>query len=58
MLNAVVDALPVSLIGMNGDMMCRYIEFVADRLLVELGCERQYHVVNPVSNRDTRTSWR
>lgn len=35
-----VDALPVSLIGMNCTLMCRYIEFVADRLLVELGCEK------------------
>ena len=34
------DALPVSLIGMNCTLMCRYIEFVADRLLVELGCEK------------------
>ena len=35
-----VDALPVSLIGMNCTLMCRYIEFVADRLLVELGCSK------------------
>ena len=34
------DALPVSLIGMNCTLMCRYIEFVADRLLVELGCDK------------------
>ena len=34
------DALPVSLIGMNCTLMCRYIEFVADRLLVELGCPK------------------
>lgn len=31
------DALPVKLIGMNGDLMKQYIEFVADRLLLELG---------------------
>lgn len=43
----VSDALPVSLIGMNADMMCQYIEFVADRLLVALGCEKQFHVENP-----------
>ena len=36
----VTDALPVKLIGMNSDLMCQYIEFVADRLLVELGCPR------------------
>ena len=43
----VSDALPVSLIGMNSEMMCRYIEFVADRLLSALGCEKQYHAENP-----------
>ena len=37
------DALPVSLIGMNCTLMCRYIEFVADRLLVELGCDKVQH---------------
>lgn len=31
------DALPVKLIGMNCDLMKQYIEFVADRLLLELG---------------------
>jgi ribonucleoside-diphosphate reductase beta chain len=41
------DALPVSLIGMNADLMKQYIEFVADRLLVELGCEKHYHSANP-----------
>ena len=34
------DALPVSLIGMNCALMSQYIEFVADRLLVELGCDK------------------
>lgn len=43
----VTDALPVKLIGMNADLMCQYIEFVADRLLVELGNERVYNVSNP-----------
>ncbi|XP_014662022.1 PREDICTED: ribonucleoside-diphosphate reductase small chain-like isoform X2 [Priapulus caudatus] len=33
-------ALPVSLIGMNCKLMSQYIEFVADRLLVELGCAK------------------
>ncbi|KAL1917154.1 uncharacterized protein VTP21DRAFT_4810 [Calcarisporiella thermophila] len=41
------DALPVALIGMNATLMCRYIEFVADRLLVALGCSRHYNVENP-----------
>ena len=34
------DALPVSLIGMNKNLMRQYIQFVADRLLVELNCEK------------------
>ncbi|KAF7332120.1 Ribonucleotide reductase small subunit [Mycena kentingensis (nom. inval.)] len=41
------DALPVSLIGMNADLMSRYIEFVADRLLVALGNRKIYDVANP-----------
>lgn len=43
----VVDALPVSLIGMNSELMCQYIEFVADRLLGELGCPKIYNTANP-----------
>lgn len=43
----VSDALPVSLIGMNAEMMKEYIRFVADRLLVSLGCEKVYNANNP-----------
>ena len=43
----VTDALPVALIGMNAKMMSQYIEFVADRLLVALGCAKVYNSVNP-----------
>lgn len=43
----VTDALPVKLIGMNADLMSQYIEFVADRLLVELNCPKVYNAVNP-----------
>src|SRR5574343_1720904 len=43
----VTDALPVKLIGMNSDLMCQYIEFVADRLLTELGNEKVYNATNP-----------
>ena len=43
----VTDALPVRLIGMNAELMCQYIEFVADRLLVELNCSKMYHSSNP-----------
>ena len=43
----VSDALPVSLIGMNADLMKQYIEFVADRLLVALGNDKVYNTANP-----------
>ena len=43
----VSDALPVKLIGMNAEMMCQYIEFVADRLLVALGQPKVYNAENP-----------
>ena len=43
----VTDALPVSLIGMNAKLMQQYIEFVADRLLSELGCEKVFGSENP-----------
>ncbi|XP_043473891.1 ribonucleoside-diphosphate reductase subunit M2 B [Leptopilina heterotoma] len=41
------DALPVEMIGMNCKLMCQYIEFVADRLLLELGCPKVYKSENP-----------
>jgi ribonucleoside-diphosphate reductase beta chain len=43
----VTDAIPVRLIGMNSDLMGQYIEFVADRLLNELGNEKVYNTPNP-----------
>src|SRR6185436_8208566 len=43
----VTDALPVSLIGMNAKLMCQYIEFVADRLLMSLGYPKIYNSPNP-----------
>jgi len=43
----ITEALPVKLIGMNSDLMSQYIEFVADRLLVELGNEKIYNVSCP-----------
>jgi ribonucleoside-diphosphate reductase beta chain len=45
----VTDALPVSLIGMNAEMMQQYIEFVADRLLNSLGNEKYFNTANPFS---------
>ena len=43
----VTDALPVNLIGMNAKLMSQYIEFVADRWLVELGYDKVYNATNP-----------
>ncbi|CAI9763135.1 unnamed protein product [Fraxinus pennsylvanica] len=43
----VCDALPCALVGMNGDLMSQYIEFVADRLLNALGYSKLYNVQNP-----------
>ncbi|RMZ97578.1 ribonucleoside-diphosphate reductase small chain-like [Brachionus plicatilis] len=41
------DSLPCDLIGMNSRLMAQYIEYVADRLLVELQCEKVYKSENP-----------
>jgi len=43
----ITESLPASLIGMNSKLMVQYLEFVADRLLVELNCEKEYNVTNP-----------
>ncbi len=43
----VSDALPVNLIGMNSELMCQYIEFVADRLLLSLGNDKVFNAENP-----------
>jgi len=43
----ITESLPVSLIGMNAKLMTQYLEFVTDRLLVELGCKKVYNVTNP-----------
>ena len=43
----ICEALPCRLIGMNSTMMSRYIEFVADRLVVQLGYEKIYGTANP-----------
>jgi ribonucleoside-diphosphate reductase beta chain len=43
----VTESLPVRLIGMNSDLMSQYIEFVADRLLTELGNDKIYNASNP-----------
>ena len=43
----ICEALPCKLIGMNAKLMSEYIEFVADRLLVQLGCNKHYKTANP-----------
>ncbi|MEY2702118.1 MAG: Ribonucleoside-diphosphate reductase, beta subunit, partial [Bacteroidota bacterium] len=43
----ITESLPVSLIGMNAKLMTQYLEFVTDRLLVELQCKKVYNVTNP-----------
>ena len=43
----ITEALPCRLIGMNSDLMNQYIEFVADRLSLQLGCDEIYHSKNP-----------
>ena len=49
----VTDALPVDLIGMNARLMAQYIEFVADRLLVSLGCPKHFNSENPFDFMET-----
>ena len=43
----ITEALPCRLIGMNSKLMTQYIEFVADRLSVQLGYEKIYNSTNP-----------
>jgi len=41
------DAIPTELIGMNSKLMTQYVEFVADRLAVQLGCNKIFNSQNP-----------
>ena len=43
----ITEAIPCRMIGMNARLMCQYIEFVADRLCVQLGYEKIYNSSNP-----------
>ena len=43
----ITESLPASLIGMNAKLMTQYLEFVTDRLLVELNCDKVYNATNP-----------
>lgn len=43
----IIDSIPCALLGMNSELMSTYIEFVADRLLVQLEYEKLFHAHNP-----------
>jgi ribonucleoside-diphosphate reductase beta chain len=43
----ITESLPISLIGMNADLMKQYLEFVVDGLLSQLGCEKEFNSKNP-----------
>jgi ribonucleotide reductase beta subunit family protein with ferritin-like domain len=43
----ICDALPCRLIGMNSTLMTQYIQFIADRLCLQLGYDKIYHATNP-----------
>ena len=43
----ICDSLPCGLIGMNSDLMYEYIKYVADRLLLQMGYEKEYNSENP-----------
>jgi ribonucleoside-diphosphate reductase beta chain len=43
----ITESLPVSLIGMSSDSMKKYLEFITDGLLVQLGCSKHFNTKNP-----------
>jgi ribonucleoside-diphosphate reductase subunit M2 len=43
----ITESIPCSLLGMNCDLMCQYIEFIADRLVTQLGYEKIWNSTNP-----------
>jgi ribonucleoside-diphosphate reductase beta chain len=43
----IIDSLPCKLIGMNSDLMSKYLETVADNLLMQLGYDKKYNSTNP-----------
>lgn len=43
----ITESLPVSLIGMNSNLMKQYLEFVVDGLLVKMGCSKEFNVEQP-----------
>jgi ribonucleotide reductase beta subunit family protein with ferritin-like domain len=49
----ITEALPVRLIGMNSVLMTQYIQFIADRVCLQLGCKRIYQSLNPFQFMET-----
>lgn len=45
----ITESIPCKLIGMNNELMKQYIEFIADRLLIQLGYNKLYNKTNPFS---------
>jgi ribonucleoside-diphosphate reductase beta chain len=43
----ITESLPVSLIGMNSNLMKQYLEFITDQLLVKFGCKKEFNVEQP-----------
>lgn len=43
----ITESLPVSLIGMNHNLMKQYLEFVTDGLLIKFGCKKEFNVEQP-----------
>ena len=43
----ITESLPVSLIGMNSNLMKQYLEFVVDGLLIKFGCKKEFNVEQP-----------
>lgn len=60
--NFIIDSIPCAMLGMNATLMTEYIQYVADRLLVQLGYEKIWNVSNPFpfmdrSNLECRTNF-
>jgi ribonucleoside-diphosphate reductase subunit M2 len=49
----ICEALPCRLIGMNSSLMTKYIQFVADRVCIQLGCPKIWNVACPFSFMET-----
>jgi ribonucleotide reductase beta subunit family protein with ferritin-like domain len=43
----IIESIPCNLLGMNSILMTNYIQFIADRLLLQLGCDKLFDVTNP-----------